>query len=203
MYGDYPVKEFLYCPVYSQRVIMAVPAFCKELETKFQDAVREPPKLPIEIRMNDVVNVPWEVLQSEIRGEIQKVHLNHISYPGNPRNMAGGIWRSTYAKLRDNANIAGVPLNDKSMREGKPQEYMKMVEVYATKVHDANKKVIECINTLPQANRIRQEVGEWSIRPGGPAAKLAMQRFYEDQGGRRRKTKKSKRHSRKTRRSRK
>jgi len=182
---------------------MAVPAFCKELETKFQDAVREPPKLPIEIQMNDVVNVPWEVLQSEIRGEIQKVHLNHIRYPGNPRNMAGGILRSTYDKLRDNANIAGDPLNDKSMKKGEPQEYMKRVEVYATKVHDANKKVIECINTLPQAQQIRDAVGKWSIRPGGPAANLAMQRLYEDQGGRRRKTKKSKRRSRKTRRSRK
>lgn len=183
---------------------MAVPAFCEELETKFQYAVREPPKLPIEIRMNDVVNAPWEVLQSEIRGEIQKDHLNHISYPGNPRNMAGGIWRSTYAKLRDNANIAGVPLNDESMKEGKPQEYMKSVEVYATKVHDANKKVIECINTLPQARQIRRVVEEWSISPRGPAAKLAEQRFYKDQpGGRRRKTGKHKRVSRKTRRYRK
>ena len=181
---------------------MAVPAYCKELETKFQDAVRELPKLPIEIQMINA-NVPWQELQAEIRGEIQKVHLNHISYPGNPRNMAGGIWRSTYNKLRDNANIAGIPLNDKSMKEGKPQEYMKMVEVYATKVHDANKKVIECINTLPQANRIRQVVGDWSIRPGGPAVNLAEQRFYKDQGGRRRKTRKHKRRQRKTRRSRK
>jgi hypothetical protein len=187
--------------VYSERVIMAVPDYCKELETKFQYAVRELPKLPIEIRMNDVVNVPWEVLQSGIRGEIQKAHLNHISYPGNPRNMAGWIWRSTYAKLRDNANIAGDPLNDESMKKGEPQEYMKRVEVYATKVHDANKKVIECINTLPQAQKIRDAVGEWSISPRGPAAKLAEQRFYKDQGGRRRKTKKSKRRSRKTRRS--
>jgi hypothetical protein len=180
---------------------MAVPDYCKELETKFQDAVWEVPKLPIEIQMND--DLHWGELQSGIRGEIQKVHLNHISHPGNPRNMAGWIWRSTYAKLRDNAKIAGVPLNDESMKEGKPQEYMKMVEVYATKVHDANKKVIECINTLPQANRIRREVEEWSISPRGPAAKLAKQRFYKDQGGRRRKTRKHKRVSRKTRRYRK
>jgi hypothetical protein len=181
---------------------MAVPDYCKELETKFQDAVREPPKLPIEIQMND--DVLWQELQAEIRGEIQKVHLNHISHPGNPRNMAGGIWRSTYAKLRDNAKIAGVPLNDKSMKEGKPQEYMKMVEVYATKVHDANKKVIECINTLPQAQKIRRVVEEWSISPRGPAAKLAEKRFNGDQpGGRRRKTRKHTRRARKTRRSRK
>ena len=181
---------------------MAVPDYCKELETKFQDAVREPPKLPIEIQMND--DVLWQELQAEIRGEIQKVHLNHISHPGNPRNMAGWIWRSTYAKLRDNAKIAGVPLNDKSMKEGKPQEYMKMVEVYATKVHDANKKVIECINTLPQAQKIRRVVEEWSISPRGPAAKLAEKRFNGDQpGGRRRKTRKHTRRARKTRRSRK
>jgi hypothetical protein len=118
--------------------------------------------------------------------------------------MAGGIWRSTYSKLRDNANIAGVPLNDKSMKEGKPQEYMKMVEVYATKVHDANKKVIECINTLRQAQQIRRVVGDWSIRPGGSAGKLAEKRFTVVQpGGRRRKTRKHTRRARKTRRSRK
>jgi hypothetical protein len=74
---------------------------------------------------------------------------------------------------------------------------------YAKRIGDAHEAVIKCIKTLPQANRIRQEVEKWSIQLDGPGYNLAKKRAQNDgfkaglRGGR---TKKSKRRHRKTRR---
>jgi signal recognition particle subunit SEC65 len=181
-----------------------IPDYCKELEKKFQEEVNKPPAMPegVDFRRIDysseeeLVNNIKELAQINHQLNIEYMDSPHWKYPTRFRDSMGQIIAEKYTMSttegRDPAGLNG------TLRSN--------INDYTKRIGDAHEAVIKCIKTLPQANRIRQEVGDWSLRPGGPVYNLAKKRAQNDgfkaglRGGR---TKKSKRRHRKTRRSRK
>jgi signal recognition particle subunit SEC65 len=181
---------------------MAIPDYCKELDKKFQEEVNNPPAMPEEVNFRNTDYSSKEHLVNDIKKLAQINHKLNIEYIDSPhwkyptmfRNSMGQIIAEKYTmSTTEGRDPAGLNLTLRSN-----------INDYAKRIGDAHEAVIKCIKTLPQANRIRQEVGDWSLRPDGPVYNLAKKRAQNDgfkaglRGGR--PTKKSKRRARKTRR---
>ena len=160
-----------------------IPDFCKELEKKFQEEVNKPPAMPKEIRFRGMNSK--EDLENDIKELAQENHKLNIEYIDSP------YWRRL-TTFRDGMGGTIAEKYTKSTTEGRDPAGLNPtlrsnINDYAKRIGDAHEAVIKCIKTLPQANRIREEVGNWSIRPGGPAYNLAKNRAQKDGlfGGRR------------------
>lgn len=174
-----------------------IPDYCKELEKKFQEEVNKPPAMPEEVSFRNTDYSSKEDLVNHIKELAQENHKLNIEYIDSP------YWRRL-TTFRDSMGQIIAEKYTMSTTEGRDPAGLNRtlrsnINDYAKRIGDAHEAVIKCIKTLPQANRIRQEVEKWSIRLGGPGYNLARKRAQEDglRGGR---TKKSKRRHRKTRR---
>jgi hypothetical protein len=181
-----------------------IPNFCKDLEKKFQEEVNKPPAMPEEVSFRPTDYSSKEHLVNHIKELAQENHKLNIEYIDSP------YWRRL-TTFRDSMGYIIAEKYTKSTTEGRDPAGLNPtlrsnINDYAKRIGDAHEAVIKCIKTLPQANRIRQEVGDWYIRPLGPAFRRAQESAQNDgfkaglRGGR---TKKSKRRHRKTRRARK
>jgi len=181
-----------------------IPDFCKELEKKFQEEVNKPPALPDEVEFRATDYSSKEDLASVIKTRAQENHNLNIKYIDSP------YWKYPTRFRRFMGDIIAEEYT-KSTTEGRDPARLNIalrsnIDDYVKRIGDAHEAVIKCIKTLPQANRIREEVGDWSLRPGGPAYNLVKERAQNDgfkaglRGGR---TKKSKRRARSTRSARK
>jgi len=155
-----------------------IPDFCKGLEEKFQEEVNNPPAMPEEVSFRPTDYSSIEYLVNDIKELAQENHNRNIDYIDSP------YWRSL-TKFRNSMGQIIAEKYTMSTTEGRDPAGLNRtlrsnINDYTKRIGDAHEAVIKCIKTLPQANRIRQEVGDWSLRPGGPVYNLAKKRAQND-----------------------